>query len=148
VCHWHTDSPGCTRMHIAGDLEPASGWQHQHTLAAMWMCWQPQVRLTFYALLFLMVKQLCWLSNYKTIFYGFFQPFLLFWGGIYATCPLLSLLASLSIRVFSWVSFNLGFLSTYLGEGTLPLAPFYLVGFFQPAVAQCPPLENRWGPWL
>eukprot|EP00957_Ditylum_brightwellii_P058058 4402711-Ditylum_brightwellii.AAC.1 len=29
MCHWHTDSPRCARMRIAGDPEPASGWQHQ-----------------------------------------------------------------------------------------------------------------------
>eukprot|EP00957_Ditylum_brightwellii_P132158 10076444-Ditylum_brightwellii.AAC.1 len=31
VCHWHTDSPGCARMRIIGDPEPASGWQTSTT---------------------------------------------------------------------------------------------------------------------
>eukprot|EP00957_Ditylum_brightwellii_P065801 4991241-Ditylum_brightwellii.AAC.1 len=28
-CDWHTDSPGCAHMPIAGDLEPASSWHYQ-----------------------------------------------------------------------------------------------------------------------
>eukprot|EP00957_Ditylum_brightwellii_P160491 12217631-Ditylum_brightwellii.AAC.1 len=31
VSYWHTDSPGCARIRIAGDPKPASGWQHQQT---------------------------------------------------------------------------------------------------------------------
>eukprot|EP00957_Ditylum_brightwellii_P113997 8691124-Ditylum_brightwellii.AAC.1 len=120
-------------MHIARDPEPASSWQHQHTLAAMWMCWQPEVRLNILCPLIL----------------DFFQPiFLLFWGGISTTCPLLSFWVSFNLwggisatcpLLSFWVSFNLWGFSW---GGISASCPLFFV------VAQCPPLENRWGPCL
>jgi hypothetical protein len=70
--------------------------------------------------------QQCECAGNQRLGLTFYAPFIFDWLATNRLSTVGSSLGSMPL----WSFFNRGFLSTYLGEGTLPLPPVYLVGFF------------------